>query len=438
MNEEIILSMVKPYLKGNMLTYDNFDNIFSNILSPREQYEVIALLANKGIELVDEYKESEDDSFGYKYYQMALPFSKNGFMTYDSFDIAFSDYSRKQQYEIVEELFSYGIELVDSLGAISVISDVDNSLVSDDDETDEFSVLYDENIFKDTSSSSELLHISKKITQSNATLCALIQQGNMQAKQDICIKNQRLVAKYAAAYYGYYGSDLDIEDLEQAGYIGLLAAAERFDLTKDNAFSTYATYWIKQTITREAIDTGFTINLPVHIVEKIAKVTKLDAAFDSLEMNYEERMTAISDELLMPVEEIKYLLSIRQQYMQCTSLNIPVGEDEVTELEEFIRDDEALSVEEEVDNIMLSEEIQNVLSTLKPKEQQVIMLRYGFIDNKIYTLEEIGNIYGVTRERARQIVEKALRKLKHPTKKNKLKDYYDGVNKNEKSIKKDL
>ncbi|MBP3857239.1 MAG: sigma-70 family RNA polymerase sigma factor [Ruminiclostridium sp.] len=433
MNEEIVLSMVAPYLKENMLTYDDFENIFSDILSPKEQYEVTALLSGKGIELVDEYEEPENDSLGYKYYQIALPYSKNGFMTYDSFDIAFSDYSRKQQYEIVEELFSYGIELVDSLGAISVISDVDNSLVSDDDETDEFSVLYDENIFKDTSSSSELLNISKKITQSNATLCALIQQGNMQAKQDICIKNQRLVAKYAAAYYGYYGSDLDIEDLEQAGYIGLLAAAERFDLTKDNAFSTYATYWIKQTITREAVDTGFTINLPVHIVEKIAKVTKLDAAFDSLEMNYEERMSAISEELQIPVEEIKYLLSIRQQYMQCTSLNIPVGEEEVTELEEFVQDDEALSVEEEVENIILSEALMEVLSTLAPKEKKVLLLRNGFIEGKIFTLEEIGKIYGITRERVRQIESKALRKLRHRTRSYKIIDYYDGAIKNEKN-----
>ncbi|MBR5090782.1 MAG: sigma-70 family RNA polymerase sigma factor [Ruminiclostridium sp.] len=434
MNENIILSMIKPYLKGMLLTYDDFDNIFSDILSPKEQYEITSLLADKGIELVDSYDEQEDASLGYKYYQMALPYSKNGFMTYDSFEIAFSDYSRKQQYEIVEELYSYGIELADSLDGVTVVGRADVSLVPDDNDGI-FNILYDENIFKDTSNSSEIIHINKIVKQSNATLCALIQQGNMQAKQDICIKNQRLVSKYAASYYGYYGSDLDIEDLEQAGYMGLIDAAENFDLSRDTAFSTYATPKIISYIVRETINTGFTIRLPVHIVEKIAKITKLDAAFDSAGMNYDERMTSISDELQTPAEEIKYLLSIRQQYMQCTSLNIPVGEDEVTELEEFIKDDDALSVEDEVDNILLSETIQNVLSTLKPKEQKAIMLRFGFINNKIHTLEEIGNMYGVTKERARQIIEKALRKLKHPTKKNKLKDYYYGV-KNGKSSEK--
>ena len=433
MNEEIVLSMVEPYLKGKKLTYDDFENIFSNILSPKEQYEVTTLLADKDIELVDEYEEPENDSLGYKYYQIALPYSKNGFMTYDSFDVAFSDYSRKQQYEIVEELFSYGIELVDSLDAISVIGDVDSSLLSDDSDTDRFNILYDESIFKDNTNSSEILYFNKNITQSNATLCALIQQGNMQAKQDICIKNQRLVKKYSAAYYGYYGSDLDIEDLEQAGYMGLIDAAENFDLSRDTAFSTYATPKIISYIVRESINTGFTIRLPVHLVEKIAKVTKLDAAFDSLEMSYEERMTAISDDLQTPVEEIKYLLSIRQQYLQCTSLNIPVGEDEVTELEEFIRDDDALTVEEEVENIILSETLMEVLSTLAPKEKKVLLLRNGFIEGKIFTLEEIGKIYGITRERVRQIESKALRKLRHRTRSYKIIDYYDGATKNEKN-----
>ncbi|MBR5090653.1 MAG: sigma-70 family RNA polymerase sigma factor [Ruminiclostridium sp.] len=427
MNENIILSMIKPYLKGTLLTYDDFDNIFSDILSPKEQYEITSLLSDKGIELVDSYEEQEDDSLGYQYYQKALPYSKNGFMTYDSFDIAFSDYSRKQQYEIVEELYSYGIELADSLDGIPVVGRADGSLVPDDNDDGNFSILYDENIFKDTTSSSEIIHINKIVKQSNATLCALIQQGNMQAKQDICIKNQRLVSKYAASYYGYYGSDLDIEDLEQAGYMGLIDAAENFDLSRDTAFSTYATPKIISYIVRESINTGFTIRLPVHIVEKVAKVTKLDATFDSQNLSYEERMTAISDELQIPVEEVKYLLSIRQQFMQCTSLNIPVGEEQETELEEFIRDDDSPSVEDEVDNLMLSERIDKVLSTLNPKEKKIIMFRFGFIDGNIYTLEEIGKLYGVTRERVRQIEAKALRKLKHWTRSSKLKDFYDGV-----------
>lgn len=369
MNEEIILKMVEPYLKDNAITYKEFDNIFE-FLSLKEQYEVVKLLFSHGISLEDLEKDDDNENI---------------------------------------------IDIEDVLEL-----DFDEA---DEDESEDFDVLYDDNIFKDKNSDDLHVVLYKNIKQSNDILCRLIQEGNKQARQDICVKNKLLVDKYVNAYLRYFGNHLDFEDLEQAGYIGLLKAAERFDLKRDSAFSTYAVFWIRQSIVREVMDNGFVIRILVHLMELIAKVTRLDNQFNTKGYTYNERMHLIAEELDITRERVENLLAIRQQYLSYSSLNTPVGEEEETELEEIYVDKDQVSVEDIVANKMLCEQMKEVLLTLTEREQRVLKLRFGFVDGRTRTLEEVGREYNVTRERIRQIEAKAIRKLQHPSRSRKLKDY---------------
>lgn len=369
MNEEIILKMVEPYLKDNAITYKEFDNIFE-FLSLKEQYEVVELLFSHGISLEDLEKDDDNENI------------------IDIEDVLELDFNEAEE-----------------------------------NESEDFDVLYDDNIFKDKNSDNSHVVLYKNIKQSNDILCRLIQEGNKQARQDICVKNKLLVDKYVNAYLRYFGNHLDFEDLEQAGYIGLLKAAERFDLKRDSAFSTYAVFWIRQSIVREVMDNGFVIRIPVHLMELIAKITRLDNQFNTKGYTYNERMHLIAEELDITEERVENLLAIRQQYLSYSSLNTPVGEEEETELEEIYVDKEQVSVEDIVANKMLCEQMKEVLLTLTEREQRVLNLRFGFVDGRTRTLEEVGREYNVTRERIRQIEAKAIRKLQHPSRSRKLKDY---------------
>lgn len=369
MNEEIILKMVEPYLKDNAITYKEFDNIFE-FLSLKEQYEVVKLLFSHGISLEDLEKDDDNENI------------------IDIEDVLELDFDEAEE-----------------------------------DESEDFDVLYDDNIFKDKNSDDLHVVLYKNIKQSNDILCRLIQEGNKQARQDICVKNKLLVDKYVNAYLRYFGNHLDFEDLEQAGYIGLLKAAEKFDLKRDSAFSTYAVFWIRQSIVREVMDNGFVIRIPVHLMELIAKITRLDNQFNTKGYTYNERMHLIAEELDITGERVENLLAIRQQYLSYSSLNTPVGEEEETELEEIYVDKDQVSVEDIVANKMLCEQMKEVLLTLTEREQRVLKLRFGFVDGRTRTLEEVGREYNVTRERIRQIEAKAIRKLQHPSRSRKLKDY---------------
>lgn len=362
MNEEIILKMVEPYVKDNSITYDQFENIFK-ILSKQEQYTVVEILYKKGVNLVDE--QVNVDSF-------VLDLDENG-------------------------------------------------------QNDEpFEVLYDGSIFEDSIDfQNEILITNKTVKQSNEILCALIQQGNRQAAQDLCVKNKGLVDKYVLGYRKKYGNRLDFEDLEQAGYIGLLKAAQRFDYKLSIAFSTYAVFWIKQSISREIMDNGFAIRIPVHMMERINKVLAADIKLliNNGDMKLEERVSHISKTIGLCEDQVIECLVFRQNYLTYASLDAPVGEDEDSLLVDFIPDNEEVSVEEVVDMKMLKKELEEILSTLTERESKILKLRFGFDDGKQRTLEDIGNEFGVTRERIRQIEAKALRKLRHPSRSKKVKDY---------------
>lgn len=412
MNILVIMNMVSPYVKESKITYNDFNSLFS-MLSDSERDEISNILFEHGIVV-----EKTDEAI---YCSMAQDYVIDGYLFYEDFDKIYEKYPLRKQYEIVEILFSAGIELRDQFEESIVIESMDlESLVdpknisSEEKANDEFKVLYDESVFTDKHTTSNELYDGNNITQSNTILCKLIQEGNRKAKADICVKNQRLVLKYASAYLDYYGNDCSIEDLTQMGYIGLLKAAEKFDLTKESAFSTYATYWIKQEISRGLMEEGYCIRLPAHVFESIIKITKLDIDLSYQEKDYKHRLQLIAEKLQMPLEDIKRYIEVKEQFLNYKSLNSPVGEDSETELQSYIVDDNEVPIEDQVEQNALYDELMTHINRLSPKERQVILYRYGSVDDKEHTLEEIGSMFSVTRERIRQIEQKALRKLRYP------------------------
>lgn len=356
---------------------------------------------------------------------MARPYVKDGAITYAEFNRIYDFLSRKEQYSVVDILFKNAIDLIDEQVDEELFV-LEYNTENIEEEKLDFEILYDDDLFKDKKRPSDdcgNLILYTDIKQSNENLCNLVKQHNMQAKQDLCIKNKRLVDKYVIAYEKYYGNHLDFEDLEQAGFIGLIKAAERYDVSQGTAFSTYAVFWIKQSISREIIDNGFAIRIPAHMMEKINKVTRLDNQFGLEGIPFEERMELIACEIGETVDVVKECLVLRQNFLSYSSLNTPVGEDEDTEINDFITDDTVPSVEDIITHNLLRDTISQIMFTLNPREQEILRLRFGLDDGVVRTLEEIGMMYGVTRERIRQIEKKALTKMRHPSRSRKLKDY---------------
>lgn len=360
---------------------------------------------------------------------MAKPYVKDGAITYDDFDQLFSILSRKEQYSVSEVLFDNGINLVDSHiteDALVLDIDVEDDL-AEDFSADSFEILYDEDLFRDKKSGNtriEELVLNKKVRQSNEILCHLIQQGSRQAVQDLCVKNHGLVSKYVFAYEKRYANRLDFEDLEQVGFMGLIKAAQKFDLKLGGSFSTYAVYWIKQAISREIMDHGYAIRIPVHMMERINKVTRVSRQLLQ-ELERDPSPEEIAEEMALSVNEVRECMVLRDNYLSQVSLDIPVGEDQDSTLREFIPTEEELSIEEIIFSKDLRQELSAIMASLKPKEQEILKLRFGWDDNHPKTLEEIGIKYGVTRERIRQIEQKAIRRLRHPTRTRRLKDFWE-------------
>ena len=327
------------------------------------------------------------------------PYVTAGKLTYDDFGKIFGTLPLKEQYPICYAIQDdLHIEIVDELDAAP---------------EEELSAEVAQLIVKDPS----------EIKVPNKFLIRLIQDGDLQARQDLCVKNGGLVGKYAVRYHNQYQSKLELEDLMQEGYGGMLTAAEKFDLSKGTAFSTYAVWWIRQAIGRAIIDTGLTIRLPVHIVEKILKATKIDKQFQLQNISVRRRLELIAEQMDTSAEQVRELFKLREIYLRMRSLDEPIGEDSDTPLAEFIADDEN-PVEDAVSVVLLREQLEEILDTLTPREQKVLALRYGLLDGQERTLEAVGKIFKVTRERIRQIEAKALRKLRHPARSAKLKDFY--------------
>ena len=338
---------------------------------------------------------------------------------------------KKQGYVTYEDLAASlkGLDLdADSLDDLyNALNENNIMIMSEEDESGNggTELLDDSTLTKDLTINDPVRMYLKEIgqikllnTQEELELADRILEGDEDAKRILAEANLRLVVSIAKRYVG---RGMLFLDLIQEGNIGLMKAVEKFDVTKGYKFSTYATWWIRQAITRAIADQARTIRVPVHMVETINKLARVQRQL-TLELNREPSEEELAKKMNTSVEKIREIYKISQEPV---SLETPIGEEDDSHLGDFIKDEHNMSPEEYTTNELLKDEIADILLTLTEREEKVIRLRFGLEDGKARTLEEVGQIFGVTRERIRQIEAKALRKLRHPSRSRKLKDYLD-------------
>ena len=356
--------------------------------------------------MIDEIKSFEE-----RKKELVAKGKQNGFITYEELAAALKGLDL--DVDSLDDLYNAFNE-----NNIAVVSEADG----EDDSTDKL-LLDDNALTKDLTINDPVRMYLKEIGQiklltlkEEGELADRIQEGDEEAKNILAEANLRLVVSIAKRYVG---RGMLFLDLIQEGNIGLMKAVDKFDVSKGYKFSTYATWWIRQAITRAIADQARTIRVPVHMVETINKLARVQRQL-TLELNREPSEEELAKKMNMSIDKVREIYKISQDPV---SLETPIGEEDDSHLGDFIKDERNLSPEEFATNEMLKDEISQVLETLTEREEKVLRLRFGLEDGKPRTLEEVGQMFGVTRERIRQIEAKALRKLRHPSRSRKLRDY---------------
>ena len=337
-----------------------------------------------------------------------------------------ADLDVEKMEELLEKIEAAGIEIKESYDDIPDLANLENEL-DDIGKMDSFGETDDENgiaqdgLIIDDPVKMYLKEIGKVellSTDKELELAEKMANGDDKAKKILVESNLRLVVSIAKRYVG---RGMFFLDLIQEGNLGLMKAVEKFDYTKGYKFSTYATWWIRQAITRAIADQARTIRIPVHMVETINKVLRVSRQLLQ-ELGHEASTEEIAERMNMNVDKVREIMKLAQEPV---SLETPIGEEEDSHLGDFIPDDDAPAPAEAASYTLLREQLCEVLHTLTPREEHVLKLRFGLEDGRTRTLEEVGLVFNITRERIRQIEAKALRKLRHPSRSKRLRDYLD-------------
>jgi RNA polymerase primary sigma factor len=398
-HQETVKALIKKGKKQGSLTIEEIQERLSEFELDKDQIdEIYEAFSDMDITVITDSEDSDDDEDEEE----------------DLDDIDIEDLDELEDLENIDE----DIDDIDD--------DIDSA--SDDDsssEDEEEEVTIDLSLPKGINIDDPVRMYLKEIGEvallsgeEEVELAKRMADGDEDAKKKLCEANLRLVVSIAKKYVG---RGMLFLDLIQEGNLGLIKAVEKFDWTKGFKFSTYATWWIRQAITRAIADQARTIRIPVHMVETINKLIRVQRQLLQ-ELGREPLPEEIAKEMDMPVEKVREILKIAQEPV---SLETPIGEEEDSHLGDFIPDNDAPAPADAAAFSMLKEQLMEVLETLTPREQKVLKLRFGLEDGRARTLEEVGKEFDVTRERIRQIEAKALRKLKHPSRSKKLKDYLE-------------